>query len=308
MAAGAAAMAASAALMGAARWYWVLLVGFALYGVGGGPLTHTADVVVVEIFPGEPTRAFARATFLDTAGALMGPGLIAGLSAAGVSWRRGLIGSAAWVAAYAVGASATTFPSAPRARRDEAHLLREVIDGMRAALSNPRARRALTVLFAFELFESAFVLKYVWLHDSLHLSQADVALWAAGEQLVHLGALVILDRLLRHRPARTVFRVASSLLVFLPAAWVYAPGLAGRILVALPLALVQPLIWPMAKGDLLTVDSTTSGAIQAVTTLFPLVPLGLMEAALAQAIGTGRAMALTGAVGALAMLAASRSR
>ena len=48
---GAAALAVSLALMGSAQSFWWLLGGFVVYGVGSGPLAHTADVVVVEAFP-----------------------------------------------------------------------------------------------------------------------------------------------------------------------------------------------------------------------------------------------------------------
>ena len=69
MGVGAVALAVSVSAMAAAPSYGWLLVGFAAYGLGSGPLVHTGDVLVVEAFPSAPDRAFARASFLDTAGA-----------------------------------------------------------------------------------------------------------------------------------------------------------------------------------------------------------------------------------------------
>ncbi|MGI8794294.1 MAG: hypothetical protein ACR2H3_14155 [Acidimicrobiales bacterium] len=52
-------------LMGGATGYALLLVGFAAYGVGSGPLAHTADVVLIEAGGADADRLFARATFFD---------------------------------------------------------------------------------------------------------------------------------------------------------------------------------------------------------------------------------------------------
>lgn len=290
--------------MGLARSDGWLLVAFAVYGLGSGPLAHTADVVVVEAFPDTPERAFARATFLDTIGALAGPALVAVVVAAGLSFRISLFALGGWAALYTLGAVRSPLPAPPRRRNPDRRLAAEIMGGWRAALGQPRARRALLVLLAFDLFEAAFVLKYVWLHEAVGLSQPLVATWAAAEQLVDLAALALLDRRLgRWQPAR-ILRLAAAALIVLPAAWVAAPGVAGRVLVGIPLAFVYALIWPLARSGALVADPTLAGTVSAVTTLFPLLPFGLGEAALAQVIGTGRALAAVAALGATAMVAA----
>ncbi len=52
----------STLLMGLAPSYAAMLAALAIYGVGSGPLAHTADVVNVEAYPDDPERAFGRAT------------------------------------------------------------------------------------------------------------------------------------------------------------------------------------------------------------------------------------------------------
>lgn len=303
---GAAALAASLALMAGAPSYGWLLTGFVAYGVGSGPLCQTADVVVVECFAEAPERAYTRATFLDTTGALLGPGLIAGALALHVSWRPVLLALGAGAVLYAALASATEFPPPPRARQGDRRLLAEVTVGLRAAVAHPGVRRALIVLLCFDLFESAFILKYIWLHDQVGLSLPLVALWATVEQGVDLVALVLLDRWLGRRPAAAAFRLAATALVVLPAAWVLAPGVAGRVVLGIPLALARTLVWPLAKAGALTADAELAGAAQAVTALFPIIPGALVQSRLAEAVGIGPALAVTGAVGAGAMLVASR--
>jgi MFS family permease len=295
--------------MGLAPSYAVLALGFALFGVGSGPLVLTADVLVVESFPEAAERAFGRATFLDTVGALAGPGLVALAAAARLSWRAVLVALGGGAALYAVALAATTFPSPGRARHSEPGRrgrAGQLVANALVVLRHPRARRWLLVLLCFDLFEAAFILKYIWLHDAVGLSQGQVALYAAGEQVVDLIALVLLDRWLLRTGARDVFRIAAAALLVLPAAWVAAPGLAGRVAVGVPLAFAHALLWPVAKAQSLTAVPDLGGASQAITALFPLVPLALVEARLADAVGVGPAMAATATLGALLMLIAVR--
>jgi MFS transporter, FSR family, fosmidomycin resistance protein len=44
------------AVMGLAPTFFLLLLGFAIYGLASGPLAHTADVVLVEAYPEQPGR------------------------------------------------------------------------------------------------------------------------------------------------------------------------------------------------------------------------------------------------------------
>jgi MFS family permease len=302
VAAGAAVLAVSVAVMAVAPSFWPLLVGFALYGIGSGPLVHTADVVVLESFPTDAERAYSRATLLDTCGALLGPAAISVALFAGVSWRAVLLLLAATVATYAWTAGRAAFPPPPRVRSGGQSVLRAFVDGVRSAVSHPEIRRSLLVLLAFDVFEAAFVLEYVWLHDEVGLSEPAVALWAVGEHLVGIAALLALDRWLSGRVPVRILQASAAALVVLPGAWVAAPGIAGRIVIGVPLAFATALVWPLAKARSLTVEPELAGATQAVTTLYPVLPLALGETWLAGALGVGPAMALTAAAGAGLML------
>jgi MFS family permease len=303
---GAAALAVSMATMAVAPSFWPLLVGFALYGVGAGPVAHTADVVVLESFPTDPDRAYGRASLLDTCGALVGPAAISAALFAGLSWRVVLAALAIAVGLYAWAASRATFPPPPRIRDDGESVLGALLSGLRSALRHPEIRRALLVLLAFDVFEAAFVLQYIWLHDEVGLSEPVVALWAVGEHVVGVAALLVLDRWLSDRLPLRILQAATAVLVVLPAAWVVAPGVIGKVVVGVPLAFATAMVWPLAKARSLTVAPELAGATQAVTTLYPILPLALLESWLASAIGTGAALALTAAVGAALMLALTR--
>lgn len=291
------AVAASTLMMGLAPTYPLLLAAFAVYGVGSGPLAHTADVIVVEAFPDAPERAFNRATFLDTVGALVGPGVVAVGAAVGVSWRWLLVGLGASALLYAIALSNTTFPAPPGSSED-GPLVRQLLRNIGKVVRHAEARRALLVLFLFDLFEAAFVLKYVWLDEERGLSQATVAAYAAVEQVVDLAALLWLDRWLARRDGGSILRLASCALVVLPLVWVATPTLLATIAVGIPLAAMHALVWPLARARSLVVVPELAGAASAVTTLFPVLPLSLAVSWLAEVVGIGTAMAGTAAVGA----------
>ncbi|HEX4906775.1 MAG TPA: MFS transporter [Acidimicrobiales bacterium] len=298
--------AASVATMAVAPSYGVLLLGFALYGVGSGPLAHTADVVVVECFPGNAERAYSRSTMLDTIGALLGPALIAAAGFADVSWRIVLVALAVMAAVHARTAARATFPEPARTRAHGESVLRALVTGVHAALRERAIRRSLAVLLAFDAFEVAFVLEYVWLHDDVGLSEPQVALWAAAFYAVDLIALLVLDRWLEDREPRRILRAASAALIVLPALWVAAPGIGGKILVGIPLTFVSTFVWPLAKARSLTAVPDLAGSTQAITTLFAILPLTLAETWLATAIGIGPAMAITAGAAAALMVALLR--
>ncbi|HEX7168627.1 MAG TPA: MFS transporter [Acidimicrobiales bacterium] len=310
---GAVAVGISMLVMGAAHTYAVLLLGFGVYGLGSGPLAHTADVVVVEAFAGDAERAYSRATFLDTVGAMVGPACIAGAVWAGVSWRWvvAALGVAAVVYGWAI--AATAFPQPPGVRAEPSpgsaaasSVLRSIVRNVRLVVADAEARRWLLFLFWFDVFEAAFVLKYVWLHETVGISQGGVALWAAAEQVVDLVALVVLDRWLQRHSADAVLAVAVATLVVLPVLWVVAPGIAGRVVVGVPLAFARTMLWPIAKSRSLVAVPELAGAASAVTTLFPIVPLALVVSRVAESTGVGAAMAGTAAAGAVAMLVTVR--
>ena len=291
--------------IGLAPGYGALLLGFALYGIGSGPLVHTADVVVVEAFPGAEERAFNRATLLDTGGALAGPAVVAVALGLGLSWRWPLAALGVLALGHGWAAATTAFP-APPGRHDGGDLARTLATNVARALRHREARRALLVLFCFDVVEAAFVLQYVWLEEQVGLGQAAVAAYAVGEEAVGLVALAWLDRWLAHHDGRQVLRAAAAALVVLPAAWVAAPAGWGTVAVGVPLAAALALVWPVARARSLTAVPELAGATSAITTLFPVVPLALLQAGLAQAVGIGPAMAVTAGAAAGAMVLATR--
>ncbi|MDO9445853.1 MAG: MFS transporter, partial [Dehalococcoidia bacterium] len=147
---GAAGISLSTVMVGAAPTFAVLVLAFAVYGLSSGPLAHTADVVLVQAHPTAPGRAFARATALDTTGALLGPALVAAWLWAGLEWRWLLVLLGLAGIGYGALLAGTRFPAAapeadatPEGREDAASrsgLARELFANLRAVARDRAAR------------------------------------------------------------------------------------------------------------------------------------------------------------------------
>lgn len=284
---GSTAVAAALLSMGTAAGYSALLLGFVLYGMGSGPLAHTADVLLVE-GSDEAERTFTKATVLDTLGALIAPALVAGAAALELSWRIPLVVAAAVAGVYAGTAALTPFAAPPVApgRR----ILAEVRGNLGAVAASAPARRWLAFALVFELIEAERVLRYVWLSDVVGLGQAGAALYAVGEHVVGLLALIVLER--RQRAGSVHLPAVCAAMGVLYAGWLLAPGAVGKVAVGVPLAAVTAWIWPVSRARTLQSVPGRAGAVSALTTLTGLVPGALIVGLLAGVLGLTAAFAM----------------
>ncbi len=123
-----------------------------------------------------------------------------------------------------------------------------------------------------DLFETASLLKYVFLVEHVGLSQPQAAVHGAAEQLVDLAALAWLDRHLASRGSSGVLGWAATATLVLYPAWVLVPGVAARLVLGVPLAFAWTMFWPIAKSRSLASMPGRAGAVNAVTTLRPPPP------------------------------------
>jgi MFS family permease len=293
MAVGAGGIAVAVLLMGSAEGYGMLLAGFAVYGIGSGPLVGTADVILVEAYPDDPERAFSRGTMIDTIGALLAPSAVAVASWTGLSWRLPVLAVGVGTLVYAGIIAATSLPH-PDHGEEPDRLLRQLRSNVEKVIGDSGARRWLLFLFGLEVFEAPRVLRYVWLHDQVGMSQGLVAVYAVGEQLVALVSLAVLDGWLVRRDSRHVLLSACLGTLVLFPAWLAAPGLAGRILIGVPLTACTTMLWPIAKARSLVSLPGRAGAVTAVANLFGVIPLALVFGVLAEGIGLTAAMLVFG--------------
>jgi MFS family permease len=300
---GAAGIGLAVLVMGLSPIFAGLLLGYAIYGLASGPLAHTADVVLVEAHPQAPGRIFARATMLDTFGALLAPLLVTASAWLGVEWRYLLLGAGGYALVYALLIWRTRFPPPPG--REQAHpqasTRHTLRDNLRRVLTNRTALTWLSFLFIMELIEAYNPFKTVWLAEQVGMSQALVGLYRAMEMGVSLVSLVFLDRWLRRTGYRRILQTANIILLVLIPAWLLLPGVLTRFVLGVPLSFLFAVYWPIGRGESLASVPGRAGALTAVYSLYGLVPIPLLFGLLAEAISLTQAM-LWVSVGALLAL------
>jgi predicted MFS family arabinose efflux permease len=278
-------------LMGLAPTFLLLLVAFACYGLGSGPLAHTADVVLVEAHPQAPDRIVTRATVLDTIGALLAPLLVAASFWGGLSWRWPLLIGGTFGLIYSLALVRANFPPPSRARSEEG-AWREIRANLQTALRDRTMWRWLLFLLAFDLFEAPLAFETIWLHEQVGMSQALVGVYRALAMGVNLASLLVLDHWLARWSSRSVLLLASAGLLLLIPLWLLLPGVWTRFLLALPLNFLFAVFWPIGRAQSLAAVPGRAGTVTAINATFALLPLTLLFGLLAEAVTLTRAMLL----------------
>jgi MFS family permease len=293
MAWGAAAVGLATAFIGLAPSYPLLLIAFAIYGLGSGPLAHTADVVLVDAHPETPDRIFARASMLDTVGAMLAPLSVTLVFWLGLEWRWLLVALGLSSLAYAGLILRTHFPQPrnghhPVSRR----LIGTFATNLKTVLSNRVVRSWLAFHLVLYALESPFMFSSIWLREEVGMSQALIGLYTAGTMVAYMASLAFLERWLkvRMRSGRRLMQIAGLILLALYPAWLFWPGVAPRFILGLLLAFFFGFYWPVAQGRTLASVPGLGGTVTAVLSLFGLIPMELLFGLLAEAIGLTTAM------------------
>jgi FSR family fosmidomycin resistance protein-like MFS transporter len=275
-------------LVGIAPTFLALLLAFAIYGAGSGPLAHTADVVLVEGHEASrASRIFARATALDTVGALLGPALVTAWLWGGLDWRVLLVLLGAAAVAYSLVLAATEFAPPPGHHEGSAQpLLADLRDNVRAVLADREALYWLVYLRVFYVVEAPASFRAVWLVEQGGMSQALAAGYVAINTACGLLGVLALERWLHRRSRQRVLLVAAVGMSALFPLWFAAAG-STALLFALgaPLAFLVALHWPIARAASLNTASRRPGAVSAVNSVTGLLPVTLAIGALAEVVG-----------------------
>ena len=288
--------------MGLAPTFIVLAVGFALYGIGTGPLAHTADILLVETHPDAPDRIFNRSTILDTIGALLAPLLVSAVFFLGLDWRWLVIVAGGVGVLYAWIIGRTNFP--PVTSEDEApsSLFSTLRQNLKTVLSDTTARGWLIFLFLLNIFEAPQFLRPIWLNETVGMSQTLIGSYVAFEFAISFLALLLLERLRERISAQRVLVFSLITLLICTPFWLLLPGIATRFLLTIPITTAQTMLWPISKGQSLAAVPGKSGAITAVTSTFSIVPFAVFFGLLAEALTHTNAMLVTYTVSVLALL------
>ncbi len=278
-------------VIGVAPTFLLLLLGFALYGLGTGPLAHTGDVVLVEMHPDAPDRIFARSVLLDSVGALLGPLLVSLFFWLNLPWRWLLVGLGATGILFAVVVWRTRLP-APRGAQQarEEGLLRTVRGNISAVWAHGPARTWLLFLLVYGLLETPRRFKTLFLADHAGMSQALIGVYVAVELGSGMAGLLFLDRWRQTASVRRILSVAAGAVAVLYPLWLLTPGIWPRFALALPLEFLFAVFWPIGRAQALASAPGRAGVVTAVQGLYGLVPFALLFGLLADRVTLPAAM------------------
>ena len=276
-------------VMGVAPTFLLLALGFFLYGIGSGPLAHTADVVLVESHPAAPDRIYARSTMIDTIGALLPPVMVAVTFWLELPWRTLLLVNGGLALIYAGYILRTRFPGPAGASTEDDEpavpLYRAIGSNIRSVLTNRAALFWLAFLLLHDVSELPFSLQTLWLADEVGMSQFLISVYRGLALAVNLIALFFLDRWLQQRSRRHILLTATLLVLLLLPLWLYWPGVWPRFLLGIPLSFYLAMFWPIMKAQSLASAPGLAGTVGAVNALFGLLPLRLLYGVLADRVG-----------------------
>jgi predicted MFS family arabinose efflux permease len=112
---GAAGFAVALATFGFAHSFTLLLVASFAYGCAATAMVDATEVALIDLAGDAPASQISRAHLFGAAGDLVGPLLLIGVAAAGVSWRLALVLGAAVTGVYAVWLACSPLPPPRRA-------------------------------------------------------------------------------------------------------------------------------------------------------------------------------------------------
>ncbi|MFA9428844.1 MFS transporter [Egicoccus sp. AB-alg2] len=284
---------------GAPNFGW-LLAGFAVVGAASGPLTATADVVLVESHPADVERIASRSTAIDTVGALLAPAAVALAGRFGVDHRLLLVlagGAALW---YALALHDAVLPPPPRSGTSPG--VRQALQDVVRVLRDRRARPWLAALVLFEVLDLAELFEPVWLVDVVGASQTFVAVHAVTGTAASFVGLVLLDRWLRRHDGRTIVLACGLAGLVLYPVWLLTPGTWNKLALVVPRDLVLAPLWPILRGRALAALPDRAGTLAGVTSLLGLLPLAGAFAWVAQRAGLTRSLLLVHVLASVVLL------
>ena len=278
------AVALALVLIGSGTSFPMLLTGMVLSFPASGAFVTLAQAALMDLHPGREPHLMARWTVFGSLGNLLGPLLLAGVFALGLSWRWGYF-SLAVLALPLVGLvliSAIPLPAAAQAGHSSWKMeLEDMLRGLMQTVKNFAVLRWLLLVEIADLLLDVFT-SYAPLYfvnvSRVTNAQASLLLsvMMAGSVLSDLLVVPLLERF----PGRSLVRLSAGMAAILFAAFLLTPWLPGKIVLAF-LVKISTLGWyAILKGEAYAAARGRSGAQNAINSL-----LGVVSGAIPWLVG-----------------------
>ncbi|HSO27194.1 MAG TPA: MFS transporter [Anaerolineales bacterium] len=262
------AIVAALALTAGAHSLPPLLLATVIAYPASGAFVSLAQATLIDLHPNQENAKMARWTAAGSLGALAGPLALAGLFAAGVSWRWGYVALAGLAGALTLGTALQRFPrraqTAPIGRETPGALW----ENLAAALRNRRLLRWIVLLQFADLLLDVFTgYAALYFSDVAGLNPAQTALTLSLMLAAGLAGDLALVPLLARFPGRRVVRVSAAISAALFASLLLAPWTGVKIALA-TLVNFSTLGWyAVLQGEAYAAAPGRSGAVLALSSL-----------------------------------------
>ena len=247
------AFAGSVLAVGFAGSFAVLLIALTVFFPASGAFVSLTQSELMDSAPDRQAQHMARWTLAGSAGAVLGPLLVAAVLASGGSWRQAVFTVAAaaflvWLAVAAVGGRDRQGDGAAESEEDAGW------PGWWAMITIVRSSGALRLLFLLQVADmlldvlTAFLA--IYLVAATGASPSVAALGVAVRVGAGLAGDVLLVRLLERCESRRVLRVSGWLALLLFPAFLLVPGLGPKLAALAALTLATAPWYPVLTAEL----------------------------------------------------------
>ncbi|HEX6568272.1 MAG TPA: MFS transporter [Acidimicrobiales bacterium] len=255
--AGAVGYAASLVVIGVAASYPVVLVGAFLVGVASTAMVDASEVALADLAGDDLERHLTTQNALGSIGDLLGPALVVGALALGLSWRICFFAAGVLVALYGAWVATLRFP--PPHPRDDGHSVRGAV---RSVASDPVVWLAGSVTMLLGPLDEPLLAFLI-----AHLEHAR-GLTAAGATLIasfSVAGAFVGYATLRRRDG--LLPADATLLAAAVSGLVVAPGPVVASVASLLVGTFLVRVWIDVQARVLTVRPGQAGTVKAVVTV-----------------------------------------
>ena len=297
-------IAAALLLIAGSHSFLLVLLALIIAYPASGAFVSLVQATLMDLNPGREAQMMARWTVAGSTGNLLGPLLLAGIFALGMSWRWAYVGLAVLCLVLTLVTWPRPFPRhqprpepspedeqqpAPQTGEAEArpHSLKEVFAGLAEAVRNPRLLRWMLLLQLGDLLLDGLI-GYLPLYftDVMRLSLAQSGLLLSALMLASLVSNIALVPLLEKLPGRWLVRRSAAAAAVLYIAWLLVPWLWVKIALIILLKLVTLGWYEVLQGEAYASAPGRSGTVMAINSVF-----GLLGSAVAWLVGFAAAKA-----------------
>jgi FSR family fosmidomycin resistance protein-like MFS transporter len=258
----------SLVLIAGAQAFLPVLVAMVISFPASGAFVTLAQATLMDLNPGREPHMMARWTVAGSLGNLLGPLLLAGIFAVGLSWRYGYGGLALLGIILVMLAALPPFPQRPIAQDGDGRRIRSLLRGLWDTVRNPRLLRWIALLEFSDLLLDVFAgYAALYFADVVGLSAAQVSLLLGVMMLASLLADLALIPLLERFPGCMIVRLSPGAASVLYVIWLVAPWAWAKITMVILIRLSTLGWYQVLQGEAYAEAPGRSGTVMAINSM-----------------------------------------